>query len=71
MTQQAVQFNRDKIAQWYAQQHLKTDIGITDVIYLPCEAGEREIRFIEVNETMLDDGDSSVECDRNSLVFCM
>ncbi|MDZ4848043.1 MAG: hypothetical protein SGI77_02010 [Pirellulaceae bacterium] len=58
MSQQTVQFNRDTLARWYAQQHLKTDLGITEVIYLPCEANDREIRFVEINETMLDDGKS-------------
>ena len=43
MSQQTVQFNRDTLAQWYAQQHLKTDLGITEVIYLPCEANDREV----------------------------
>ena len=37
------------MARWYATEHLKTDPGIVAVHYLPANAGEREIRFIEVN----------------------
>jgi len=58
MSQQTVQFNRDTLARWNAQLHLKTDLGITEVIYLPYEANDRDIRFFEINETMLDDGKS-------------
>ena len=43
-------FNRDSLAKWYAKQHLKTDPGIIEVYYLPANCGEREIRFVEVNE---------------------
>jgi len=32
MSQQTVQFNRDTLARWNAQLHLKTDLGITEVI---------------------------------------
>lgn len=45
-------FNRDSLAHWYAQEHLKTDPGILKVVYLPTNADEREIRFIEINELM-------------------
>jgi len=58
MSQQTVQFNRDTLARWNAQPHLKTDFGITEVIYLPYEANDRDIRFFEINETMLADGKS-------------
>jgi len=42
-------FDKVSWAQWYAQQHLKTDPGITAVYYLPTGAGERDIRLVEVN----------------------
>jgi len=42
-------FDRDKMAKWYATQHLKTDVGVVSVHYLPKNADEKEIRFIEVN----------------------
>ena len=45
----AIQFDRDIMARWYATEHLKTDPGIVSVYYLPTNAGEREIRFVEVN----------------------
>lgn len=44
------QFNRDAMARSYADRHLKTDPGIRDVYYLPTDAPEREIRFVEINE---------------------
>lgn len=46
----ATQFDRDSMARWYANRHLKTDPGIRAVYYLPAGAPEREIRFVEVNE---------------------
>ena len=52
-----VAFYREEIAQWYAQQHLKVDDGITEVIYLPTNAREREVRFLEINKDMLDAND--------------
>src|SRR5260370_42300859 len=47
-------YDRDSMARWYAGQHLKTDTGIRDVYYLPADAPEREIRFVEVNESIAD-----------------
>jgi hypothetical protein len=52
-----VAFDRDSMARWYAKQHLKVDEGIEKVIYLPTNAGEREIRFLEINTEMLDPDD--------------
>jgi hypothetical protein len=49
-----VQFDRDAKARWYASRHLKTDPGIRTVYYLPADAPEREIRFIEVNDLIAD-----------------
>jgi hypothetical protein len=43
-------FNRDKLAQYYALHHLKTDPGTRVVYYLPKGAPAREIRLLEVNE---------------------
>lgn len=42
--------SRDALARSYANRHLKTDPGIREVYYLPADAPEREIRFVEVNE---------------------
>ena len=53
-----VAFDRDSMATWYATQHLKVDEGITEVVYLPTNAGEREIWFLEINADMLDADDS-------------
>ena len=52
-----VAFDRDSMATWYAKQHLKVDEGIEEVVYLPTNAGEREIRFLEINKEMLDPDD--------------
>ena len=57
----AIQFNRDSMARWYAKAHLKTDPGIVAVYYLPTNAGEREIRLIEVNKLIGDRNDDSLE----------
>lgn len=57
----AVQFNRDAMARWYAKQHLQTDPGIRAVYYLPTNAPEREIRFVEINELLADRKDDSLE----------
>jgi len=55
------QFNRDSMARWYAKEHLKTDPGIVAVHYLPHNAGEREIRFIEINNLIGDRTDDALE----------
>jgi hypothetical protein len=55
------QFDRDSAARWYAQQHLKTDPGIVSVYYLPANADERDIRFIEVNQLIGDRNDDALE----------
>lgn len=52
-----VTFDRDSTARWYATQHLKVDQGIKEVVYLPTNAGDREIRFLEINKDMLDPDD--------------
>jgi hypothetical protein len=57
----ATQFDRDSMARWYAKQHLKTDPGIVSVYYLPKNAGEREIRFIEINNLIGDRNDDALE----------
>ncbi len=49
------------MACWYAKEHLKTDPGIVSVYYLPKSAGEREIRFIEINELIGDRNDDAFE----------
>ena len=57
----ATQFNRDSMARWYAEEHLKTDPGIVSVHYLPTNASEREIRFIAVNCLIGDRNDDALE----------
>jgi hypothetical protein len=42
-------FDRDAMANWYAQRHLETDTGVEQIHYLPEDAPPREIRFLEVN----------------------
>jgi hypothetical protein len=44
-----VQFDRDSMARWYADRHLKTDPGILEIHYLPANAPDREVRLLEVN----------------------
>jgi hypothetical protein len=53
-----IAFDRDATAAWYAKQHLKVDGGIAEAVYLPKNSGDREIRFLEINEDMLDADDS-------------
>lgn len=53
-----ITFDRDATAKWYAGRHLQVDGGIAEVVYLPKNAGDREIRFLEINEDMLDAEDS-------------
>ncbi len=55
------QFSRDSMARWYAEEHLKTDPGILSVHYLPQNAGEREIRFVEINQLIGDRNDDALE----------
>jgi hypothetical protein len=43
-------FDRDSMANWYAQHHGEIDPGVVEIHYLPTNAGPREIRFLEVNE---------------------
>lgn len=54
-------FDRDAMARWYAQRHLKTDTGIRSVYYLPKQASEREIRFLEVNDLIVERGKNPLE----------
>lgn len=57
----ALQFDRDSMAKWYARQHLKTDPGVRAIHYLPTDAPEREIRFIEVNALIAELDDHALE----------
>lgn len=57
----ATQFDRDTMARWYAKEHLKTDPGVRSIYYLPTNAPEREIRFIEINELIADRDDDTLE----------
>ena len=42
-------FDRDEMARWYAGRHMNLDEGVVRILYLPEDAGLREIRFLEVN----------------------
>lgn len=55
------QIDRESLARWYATEHLKTDPGVQSVYYLPSGAGEREIRFIEVNTLIAEQTDDALE----------
>jgi hypothetical protein len=57
----ATKFNRDAMARWYAQQHLKTDPGVSAIYYLPRNAPAREIRFVEVNKLIAERRDDALE----------
>ncbi len=57
----ATQFDRNSMASWYAKEHLKTDPGIVSVHHLPKNAGDREIRFVEVNNLIGDRTDDILE----------
>jgi len=57
----ATEFDRKKMARWYATQHGKTDPGVSAVYFLPTDAPPREIRFVEVNELMGEIKDDSLE----------
>ena len=54
-------FDRDAMAKWYAEEHLKTDPGIRSVYYLSKGAPDREIRLIEINELIGDRNDDSLD----------
>ena len=57
----ATQFDRDSMARWYAREHLKTDPGIVAVYFLPKNADDREIRFVEINKLIGDRNDDVLE----------
>lgn len=57
----ATQFDRDSMARWYAKEHLKTDPGIVSIHHLLKNAGDREIRFVEVNNLIGDRTDDILE----------
>ena len=57
----ATQFDRDSMAKWYALEHIKTDPGVRKVIYLPKDAPDREIRFVEINELLADRTEDPLE----------
>ena len=54
-------FDRDQMAKWYAARHLLIDPGVVSVHYLPTDADEREIRFVEVNRLMAERNDKALE----------
>jgi len=56
-----VHFDRDAMARCYAKRHQETDPGLVCVYYLPTNAPDREIRFIEVNQLIADREDKTLE----------
>ncbi|WP_459555640.1 hypothetical protein [Lacunimicrobium album] len=42
-------YDRDKLADFYAKQHLLADPSISDVFYLPNQSPNRDIRLVEIN----------------------
>jgi hypothetical protein len=46
------EFDQEKLARWYANRHYKTDPAIEAIVYLPANAPEREIRLVEVNDSI-------------------
>ncbi len=57
----AIEFDRDEMAEWYANQHLATDPGVRRIYYLTKNAPVREIRFIEINDALPDMDDDALE----------
>ena len=57
----ALQFDRNSTARWYAIQRLKTDPAIREVLYLPTNAPDREIRLVEINELLAGRNDDALE----------
>ena len=55
------QFDRNKMAHWYGNEHRKTDPGIATVYFLPANTGEREIRIVEVNHLLGNRNDDALE----------
>lgn len=47
-------FPRDSWARHYAKRHLETDAAVDRIYYLPADAPEREIRFLEVNHDIME-----------------
>src|ERR1700730_10705080 len=56
-----LQFDRDTMARWYADRHIKTDPGIVEVHYLPTNAPDREIRLVEVNNLIASRSEDSIQ----------
>ena len=54
-------FDRGDMAKWYAKQHLATDPAVQAVYYLPTNSDDCEIRFIEVNASLADRNDDTLE----------
>jgi hypothetical protein len=57
----ATLFDRDAMARWYANEHISIDPGIRSIYYLPTNAPEREIRFVEVNDLIGARNDDTLE----------
>lgn len=55
------EFDRDKLAAWYARGHMDFEPYIREVVYLPANAPAGEIRLVEVNARLTYPDDSPVE----------
>lgn len=54
-------FDRGAMAQWHANQHLTYDPGVREIHFLPGNAHDREIRFVEVNDQIIERPNASRE----------
>ncbi len=54
-------FDRDRLARRYAQRHFHTDPGIQQIVYLPAESPEREIRLLEINGSIIEREEGPLE----------
>jgi hypothetical protein len=54
-------FDRDVLARWYADEHIKSDPGIRAVYYLPDNSPPCEIRLVEINELIAERSDEALE----------
>lgn len=57
----AVAFDRDLLAAWYAKRHMEIDPGVVEIHYLPANSPDREIRLLEVNRLIPELLDSGLE----------
>ena len=51
---------RAAFADWLARQHLRFDNRLTQIVYLPADAPEDEVRLVEVNTGLYPEPGSSI-----------